>query len=100
MGADFAGLWVNDNSQDKICSNSRTVFLVTFLILLYCGYQIYREMFILIFFILVFWCCLVLLATHFHLNGFIKEVNENLVIYSEKLKFFKALLFIITIMVP
>ena len=28
--ADFAGLWVNENSQDPICASSRTGYVVTF----------------------------------------------------------------------
>ena len=28
--ADFAGLWGNENPQDSICARSRTVFVVTF----------------------------------------------------------------------
>ena len=83
----FAGLWVHENPQDPICDRSRTVFVVTFV---YCP---------------LFWVSklqtdIALYTLHseyvalshsvralFPLKSLIKEVIDNLGIYSKKLKF-------------
>ena len=59
--ADFVGLWRHQNPQDPICARSRTEFVVTFPIFLYCGYQIYIHILLSIIYILSMWNCIILL---------------------------------------
>ena len=61
----FAGLWGYENPQDNMCTRSRTLFVVIFPILLYCGCQNYTHIFISILYIMRIWYFLVLLDNYF-----------------------------------
>ena len=65
VDADSAGLWGHGNPQDPICARSRTVFVVTFPIFLYFGYQNYWQRLIFLHYIISMWHCLVLLEHYF-----------------------------------
>ena len=42
----YAGMWGHENSQDPICARSRTGFVITFSIFLYCGFISYKRLFL------------------------------------------------------
>ena len=59
--ANLVGLWGHKNPQDPIFARIRNMFVVIFPIVLYCGCQNYRQIFLSIPYILVIWRCIVLL---------------------------------------
>ena len=58
----FAVLWENENTQDPICARIKTVLVVIFPIVLYCGCQNYRHRFIFKHYIMSMWHCLIMLS--------------------------------------
>ena len=84
---DFVGLWVNENPQDSICARIRTGFVVTFanfpllwmskLQTIFSLSKQYSE------YVALFRSVIALLP----LRSLIKEVIDNLVIDSKRMKF-------------
>ena len=85
--ADFAGLWGHENPQDPIYGRSRTGFVVNvsnFFLLLVSKLQTYIAISILYYEYVALSHSIIALLP---LKSLIKEVIDNLGIYSEKLKF-------------
>ena len=57
----FAGLWGYEDPQDPICARSRTGFMVTFTIVLYCECQNYRRRFLYLHYIRSMWHCIIMI---------------------------------------